>query len=67
MAGAGNGDIAESGAEKVWMDTGVGVDQEALGGDSLGAMAGDCIAVVEVAVLARCRAGGRCVAFLVRG
>ena len=34
------------------MDAGVGVDEDALGGESLGAVAGDGIAVVEMAMLA---------------
>jgi len=33
------------------MDAGIGVDEDALGGESLGAVAGDCIAVIKVAVL----------------
>lgn len=37
VAGAGNGDIAESQIERVRVDSGVGIDQDALGGDPLGA------------------------------
>ena len=51
VAGAGDGDIAKTGVEQVWMDAGVGVDQDALGGKSLGTVAGDGVAVVEMAVV----------------
>ena len=33
------------------MDAGVGMDEDALGGESLGAVAGDGVAVIEVAML----------------
>ena len=48
MAGAGNGDIAEAGVEQVRVNPGIGVNEDALGGEALGAMAGDGIAVVEM-------------------
>ena len=51
MAGAGDGDVAKAGIEQVRVDAGVGVDEDALGGEALGAVAGDGIAVVEVAML----------------
>ena len=51
MAGAGDGDIAKAGVEQVRVDAGIGVDEDAFGGEPLGAMAGDGIAVVKVAVL----------------
>lgn len=44
MAGAGGGDVAEAGAERIRMDAGVGVDEDALGGESLGAVAGNGVA-----------------------
>ena len=52
MAGAGDGDVAEAGVEQVRVDAGIGVDEDALGGEALGAVAGDGVAVVEVAMLA---------------
>lgn len=35
------------------MHTRIGVDQDAFGGESLGAVAGDCVTVIEVAMLSR--------------
>ena len=52
VAGAGDGDVAEAGVEQVRVNAGIGVDENALGGETLGAVAGDGIAVVEVAMLA---------------
>ena len=51
MAGTGDSDVAEAGTEQIGMDARVGVDQHALGGESLGTVAGDRVAVVKVAVL----------------
>ena len=51
MAGAGDGDIAETGVEQVRVNAGVGIDQDAFCGESLRAVAGDGISVVEVAML----------------
>ena len=31
MAGAGNGHVAEAGVEQVWVDAGIGIDQDSLG------------------------------------
>ena len=50
VAGAGDGDIAEAGAEQVGMDAGIGMDENTFGRESLGTVACDRIAVVEVAV-----------------
>ncbi len=52
VAGAGEGDVAEAGVEQVRVDAGVGVDKDAFGGESLGAVAGDGVAVVEMTMLA---------------
>ena len=52
MAGAGDGDVAEAGVEQVRVDAGVGVNEHALGGEALGAVTGDGVAVVEMAMLA---------------
>jgi hypothetical protein len=52
VAGAGNGDICEARVEKVWVDTGIGVNETAFGGKALRAVTGDGIAVVEMAMLA---------------
>jgi hypothetical protein len=51
VAGAGDGDVAEAGVEQVRVDAGVGVHQDALGGEALGTVAGDGVAVVEMAML----------------
>jgi len=50
VAGARDGDIAKSGIQQIRMDAGVGVDEDAFGGESLCAVACDHIAVIEVAV-----------------
>ncbi len=52
VAGAGDRDIAEAGIEQVRVDTGIGVNENAFGGEALGAMTGDGIAVVEMTMLA---------------
>ena len=52
VAGARDGDVTETRVEKVRVDAGIGVDQDALGGETLRAVAGDGVAVVEVAILA---------------
>ena len=44
--------VAEAGVEQIGVDTGIGVNENALGGESLGAVTGDGIAVVEMTVLA---------------
>ena len=51
MAGAGDGDITETGVEQVRVDAGVGVNEDPFGGEALGAVTGDGIAVVEMAML----------------
>ena len=53
VAGAGDGDIGEAGVQQVRVDAGIGVDEDPFGGESLRAVAGDCIAVVEMTMLAR--------------
>ena len=50
MAGAGNGDVTEARTEQVGMDTGVGVNEDTFGGESLRTVAGDRVAVIEVPV-----------------
>ena len=52
MAGAGDGDVAEAGVEQVRVDAGIGVNEDAFGGEALGAVAGDGVAVVEMTMLA---------------
>jgi len=51
VAGAGDGDVAEAGVEQVRVDAGVGVDEDALGGETLGTVAGDGVAMIEMTVL----------------
>ena len=36
VAGAGDGDVSEAGVEQVRVNTGIGIDQDALGGEALG-------------------------------
>jgi len=36
VAGAQNGDVAEAGVKKIRVDFGIGIDQDALGGNPLG-------------------------------
>ena len=50
-AGAGDGDVGEAGVEQVWVDTGIGVNEDAFCGEPLGAVTGDGVAVVEMTVL----------------
>jgi integrase len=52
VAGAGDGDVGEAGVEQIWVDTRVGIDEDALGGRALGAVTGDGVAVVEMTMLA---------------
>ena len=52
MASAGDGDVGEAGVEQVWVDAGIGVNEDAFGGEALGAMTGDSVAVVKMAMLA---------------
>ena len=51
VAGAGDGDIRETGVEQVRMDSGVGVDEHPLGGEALSAVAGYGVAVIEMPVI----------------
>jgi len=52
VAGAGEGDVGEAGVEQVGVDAGIGVNEDAFGGEALGTVTGDGIAVVEMTVLA---------------
>ena len=52
MAGAGDRDVAEAGVEQIRVDAGIGMNEDALGGKTLGAVAGDGVAVVEMTMLA---------------
>ena len=51
VARAGDGDISEAGVEQVRVNACIGVHQDALGGEALGAMAGDGVAMIEMAML----------------
>jgi hypothetical protein len=53
MAGTRYGDVSEAGVDEVRVDPGIGVHKDALGGKPLGTVAGDSVAVVEVAMLGR--------------
>ena len=52
MAGAGDGDVGEAGVEQIWVNAGIGVNEYAFGSETLGAMTGNGVAVVEMAMLA---------------
>ena len=52
VAGARDGNVGKSRVEQIWVNAGVGVNEDALGGKPLRAVAGDGIAVVEVRMLA---------------
>ena len=51
VAGAGDRDVAEAGVEQVGVDTGIGVNENAFGGEPLRAVTGNGIAVVEMTML----------------
>jgi hypothetical protein len=51
MAGAGDGDVAEAGVEQVRMDAGIGVNEDAVGGEALGTVTGDGVAVVKMTMI----------------
>ena len=51
MAGAGDGDVAEAGVEQVRVDTGIGVNKDAVGSEALGTVARNGVAVVEMTML----------------
>jgi len=53
VAGARDGDVAKTGVDKVRVNAGVSVHEHTLGSEPLGAVAGDSVAVVEVAMLDR--------------
>jgi hypothetical protein len=50
MAGAGNGDVSETRIQQVGVDACISIDEDALGGQPLGAVAGDGVAVVKMPV-----------------
>jgi len=50
MTGTGDGDVCEAGVEQIGMNRGIGIDQDALCCQALGAMAGNGVAVIKVAM-----------------
>ena len=52
VAGARDGDVCKAGVEQVRVNAGVGVNEDALGGEALGAVASDRVAMVEMRMLA---------------
>jgi hypothetical protein len=52
MAGARDGDVAETGVEQVRVDTCIRVNEDAFGGEALGAVTGDGVPVVEMTMFA---------------
>jgi len=53
MAGAGDRDVSEARVKQVGVDAGVGVNENAFRGETLGAVTGDGVPMVEMAVLTR--------------
>ena len=51
VAGAGDGDVAEAGVEQIRVDARIGVNEDAFGGEALGAVAGDGVAVVKMTMI----------------
>jgi hypothetical protein len=51
VAGAGDGDVAEAEVEQVGVDAGIGVNENAFGGEPLGAVTGNGVDVVEMTML----------------
>src|SRR6266478_9894438 len=51
MASARDGDVPETAVEQVRVDAGIGVDKNAFGGEGLGAVTGNGVAVVEMTML----------------
>jgi hypothetical protein len=49
---ARDGNVGEAGVEQVRVDTGIAVDQDAFGGQALGAVTGHGVAVIEMTMLA---------------
>jgi len=47
VAGAGGRDVAKMGVEQIWMDAGIGVNEDAFRNEALGAVIGDGVVVVE--------------------
>lgn len=52
VASAGDGDVGEARIEQIGMNARVGMNEHAVGGEALGAMTGDRIAVVEMTIRA---------------
>ena len=51
VAGAGDGDVAEAGVEQVWVDAGIGVNEDAVGREALGTVTRDGVAVVKMTMI----------------
>ena len=51
MARPRHGDVPRTGVQKVWVHTRVGIDQNAFGGETLRAVTGNRITVIEMAML----------------
>ena len=51
VTGSGDGDVAEAGVEQVRVDAGIGVNEDAFGGEALGAVTGDGVAVVKMTMI----------------
>lgn len=48
---ARDGNVGKAGVEQVWVDAGIAVDEDAFSSESLGAVTGDGVAVVEMTML----------------
>jgi len=53
VAGAGDRDVAETRIHEVRVNPGIGVDEDAFGGEPLGTVAGHGVTMVEVAMFCR--------------
>src|ERR1700721_2561294 len=51
VTGAGDRDVSEAGVQQVWVDAGIGVNEDAFRGEALGTMASDSVAVVEMRMI----------------
>ena len=57
VAGAGDRNVGKAGVEQVWVDASIGVDEDAFGGEALGAVTGDGVAVVEMTMISGIKFG----------
>ena len=51
VAAARDGDVGEAGVKEVWVDAGISVNEDTFGGEALGAVTGNGVAVVKMTML----------------